>query len=161
MKRPLSNTDDVIDSRDVVERIEELELERSDLVEAVNDANEKKIRLAGLSEAKLAHAEAVEDYDSAKGSLKIWDEDYAAELQILKSLAEEGSNASPDWGHGEALIRESYWVDYVQELCEDIGDIPKNLPHYIVIDWEKTAENIAYDYSQVNFWGVTYYIRSC
>jgi hypothetical protein len=30
-----------------------------------------------------------------------------------------------------------------------------------VIDWEATARNIAVDYTEVDFGGVTYYIRSC
>lgn len=49
----------------------------------------------------------------------------------------------------------------MQELLEDIGDIPRDMPHYLVIDWEATARNIAVDYTQVDFDGVTYYIRSC
>jgi hypothetical protein len=50
-------------------------------------------------------------------------------------------------------------VDYCQELLEDIGDIPKGLPGYIVIDWEATAENLKADYSTVDFDGQTYYYR--
>lgn len=41
-------------------------------------------------------------------------------------------------------------IDFVQELLEDCGDIPKDLPHYIHIDWDSTARDIMMDYSTSN-----------
>lgn len=119
MSRDISNSDDMIDSRQIIERIEELD---------------------GMDERDEAETE---------------------ELRVLKELAEECSGYANDWEHGEALIRRSHWVEYVQELCEDIGDVPKNLPHYIEIDWSKTADNIEVDYTTVDYDGVEYLIRSC
>lgn len=130
----ISNTDDVIDSRDVIERIEELQGER-DSFELDGEENPE--------------AWAVQNPDDAE------------ELRVLEALAEECEDYASDWRHGETLVRESYWEDYVQELLEDIGDIPRDLPHYLVIDWEATARNIAYDYTIVDFGGVDYYIRNC
>src|ERR1017187_919831 len=143
MTREISNSEDVMDSRDVMERLDELEMERQDLVDAVQSAGE------------------AEDFESSKVSLELWDEDYGDELKSLKSLAEEGENLTREWRDGTTLIRESYWVEYVEDLCKDIGDMPREIPHYIVIDWESTADNIAVDYSTLDFDGVTYYIRSC
>jgi antirestriction protein len=48
-------------------------------------------------------------------------------------------------------------IDFVMELLESCGDIPKDLPSYIQIDWEGTARNIMYDYSEAN----GYYFRNC
>lgn len=159
MSRYPSNTNDVIDSRDVIERIEELETERNVLVEAIADAAARQVKV--LHESKEIRDEARNNYNSAESELQLWDEDEGDELKALKALAEEGENATSEWRHGETLIREDYWVEYVQELCKDIGDIPKDIPHYIVIDWEKTADNIAVDYSTIDYDGVSYYIRSC
>lgn len=89
----------------------------------------------------------------------IFDEEKIAELAALKSLAEQAEGYAADWHHGETLIRESYFTEYAQELCEDIGDLPKDLPHYIVIDWEATADNLKFDYTEVNFDGVAYLVR--
>lgn len=136
MTHNISNSDDVIDSRDVIARIEELETD--------------------IAVCEEAAAESGDDPSAHEADYPEWREELAA----LKSLAEEGSNCSVDWVHGETLIRESYWVDYCEELCKDIGDMPRDIPHYIEIDWEKTADNIAADYSTVDFDGVTYYIRS-
>lgn len=41
-------------------------------------------------------------------------------------------------------------ADFVQQLIEDIGDIPKDLPGYIHIDWERTAHDVMMDYSESN-----------
>jgi antirestriction protein len=39
-------------------------------------------------------------------------------------------------------------VDFTQELLESCGDIPKDLPNCIVIDWEATARQMMWDYSE-------------
>lgn len=126
--REVSNSDDVIDSRDVIARIDELE----GMIEDNKEADEKDRE--DLSE----------------------EED---ELKALKAMAEEGEGYG-EWNDGETLIRESYWVEYVEELLKDIGDLPKDIPWYIVIDWEATAENIGQDYTTLDFDGVTYYMRA-
>jgi antirestriction protein len=47
-------------------------------------------------------------------------------------------------------------IDFTMELLESCGDIPKDLPSYIHIDWESTARDIMYDYSEAN----GYYFRN-
>ena len=130
MRAAPSNSDDVIDSRSIIERIEELTEER--------DSFEK-----GGHEADWSLANP----------------DEADELKALEALAEEAEGYAPDWKHGATLIRDSYFVDYAEELCKDIGDMPQDIPSYIEIDWEKTAENIQVDYTSVEFDGVTYWVR--
>lgn len=145
MSNTISNSDDVIDSRDVIARIEELE-------ETINDIKE-------------AHQLDLEDWKNNEGKNEedkpempdISEEE--EELKILQDLQDE-ANRSPDWPYGESLIRDSYFVDYVEELVKDIGDIPRNIPHYIEIDWDKTADNIKQDYMSVDFDGIEYWIRS-
>lgn len=46
-------------------------------------------------------------------------------------------------------------IDFVQDLLEQTGEIPQNLPSYICIDWEATSRNIMFDYSESN----GYYFR--
>ena len=36
--------------------------------------------------------------------------------------------------------------DFVMRLLEDTGDIPKDLPWYVHIDWGRTAETVMQDY---------------
>lgn len=121
MTNEITNGEDVIDSRDIIARIEDLE--------------------------SRAEPEALS-------------EDEAAELAALKALAEEAEPYAPDWQYGEALIRDSYFQQYAEELAGDCGLIKKDAPwpnnH---IDWEAAAEQLQQDYTQVDFDGVTYWVR--
>ena len=40
--------------------------------------------------------------------------------------------------------------DFVQTLVEDVGDMPKDLPCYIHIDWEGTARDVMVDYFEID-----------
>lgn len=153
--REISNSDDIIDSRDVIARIEELEAERESLADALTEAQEA-LTFPSEPDAREAFEETA---NMAREALKDWDNDNGAELAALKSLAAEAEGYAPDWTYGETLIRDSYFVDYCEELLKDIGDLPKDIPHYIEIDWEKTARNIQVDYTSVDFDGITYWVR--
>ncbi len=84
------------------------------------------------------------------------DTDDVEERTQLLALQEEAEDYAPDWKYGVTLIRESYFVEYCQQSLEVSG---YDLPHYIVIDWEATADNIRVDYTEVDFDGVTYLVR--
>lgn len=136
-KHTISNDDDVIDSRDVIERIQQLK----DEIEAA-EANAD-----GFSGSQVGGPDDPVDADTRN------------ELAKLEAFAEEGESAAPDWKYGETLIRDDYFTEYAQELVSDIGDLPKNIPGYLVIDWDQTAENIQQDYTSVEWDGVTYWVR--
>lgn len=181
----ISNSDDVIDSRDVIERIEELEssLQSDYEVEVTNRIEELEEELTTTHEAELQDSEDVEedfetwlagssnpDVDELKSlretnfdkwldeSSDLVNED-VEELKKLQALAEEAEGYAEDWRHGATLIRESYFEEYCEELCKDIGDLPKNIPSYIEIDWAATADNLRVDYTEVEYDGVTYLVR--
>lgn len=153
MNNSIDNKQDVIDSRDIISRIGELipyrdaiDEAKSDLERFQNDPECLKIDIADAEKYLAEQEEAFEDEDRE-------------ELKILESLAEDAEGYAPDWIYGATLIRESYFEDYCQELVSDIGDLPKNIPSYIAIDWAKTADNLRVDYTEVDYDGVTYLIR--
>lgn len=119
----VDNYQDIIDSRDVIERIAELE--------------------------ELLEDPEVEDHD-----------DLTQELDVLNALRDEAQGYASDWEYGETLVRDSFFTHYAKELAEDIGAINPNaawpLSH---IDWEAAAEELKQDYTEVDFDGVTYWIR--
>ncbi len=131
MTNEISNSDDIIDSRDVIERI--AELESLGMLSAEGEDDEFNIRLL--------------------------DDDEREEYESLKALAAQGEGYAPDWQYGETLIRDSYFTDYARELLVDIGTIPEDLPEWVVIDWEETADTVQQDYTSVEFDGVTYWVR--
>ena len=89
--------------------------------------------------------------------------DLAEFTQLGELLAElQGQGGDEQWRgdwYPVTLISEVYFVEYAQELCQDIGAIPDDFPSYIEIDWEVTARNIQMDYSEVEVDGTTYYFR--
>jgi len=144
----VDNNQDVIDSRDIIARIEELDALR----EAVADAEEALCEYGpdGLEEAQEA-------FDAAQGDFS---DDEREELDALESLAEEASGYASDWKYGETLIRDSYFTEYAQELAEDIGAIADDAKWPCTcIDWEQAARELQMDYTAVDFAGVTYWIR--
>ena len=132
MQTKLDLSADIIDVRDIIERVEELE---------------------GL----LGNEEGTDE--GWQGTDAEWDE--LAMLQVL--MADLRGNGGDEQWRGDwyplTLIREPYFVDYVRELLEDCGDIPKDLPHYIHIDWQATARDVGMDYTSTEIDGVTYFYR--
>jgi Antirestriction protein (ArdA) len=134
----LDLTADIIDVRDIIERIEELETE-------IADWGDQSFNDDGSTLHDVQH-----------------------ELETLTAIMEDlkGNGGDEQWRgdwYPVTLIRDHYFTDYARELLEDCGDIPKDIPHYIAIDWDATADNIRVDYSSVevphdNRW-VTYWYR--
>jgi len=140
----ISNSDDIIDSRDVMARIlelEEMEAEEAEYRESI--------------EAKIEAGEPFED-----STFELFDEDDAEELRILRELAEQGGGYAPDWIYGETMIRDSYFEEYAQELAWDVipGLDEMSWP-LNRIDWEAAADDLKVDYTAISFDGVTYWIR--
>ena len=41
-------------------------------------------------------------------------------------------------------------ADFAEQICQDCGYISNNIPHWIVIDWERTWEaNLRHDYIEI------------
>lgn len=159
-----TNIDDVIDSRDIIARIAELEGERQYLEVAATESQE----VAEAAFGRREHPDGGYDIwlaaeNTAKAcatAVAAWDVgDDGQELAALGALASEAEDYAPDWQHGVTLISLEYWPAYAEAMIQDIGVLPKNLPDYIVIDWEATAGNLKVDYTEVEFDGVTYLVR--
>ena len=159
MTDSISNSDDLIDSRDVISRIEELTEARDDYVTEWLRAT--VVTLGGEDEDEPEPEDYSPEFIEA-GQMK-WaaeNEDDAAELVALKAFAKEAEDYAADWLHGEAMIRNSYFAEYAEQLAEDIGAIDRNakwpLNH---IDWEAAASELKHDYTEVDFDGVSYWVR--
>lgn len=146
MRREIDNRQDILDSRDIIARIEELQDERDNYQPDTEDGIPEDEEIATKSARQTAWTEA--------------NEDDAAELKALLALQDEASG-SPDWTFGEALIRDSYFEDYARDLAEDIGAMPKdNSWPASYIDWDAAVDALKQDYMSVDFDGVEYWIRA-
>jgi hypothetical protein len=172
---------DTIDSRDVIERLEELESEVEDLnsdierAQTALDAAQTALDAAqtafdaarddeavqtALEDAQDTRDHARDGLDSSKIALDEWKSDRQDELDALRALAEEGEAECSDWAHGETLIREDCFAEYAKQFADDIGAIDRNakwpLNH---IDWDAAADELRGDYTELTFDGETYLAR--
>ena len=85
---------------------------------------------------------------------------YSEELAELEALKEEiESDSDEGFEYGIQLIHESDIDDYLNEMLVDCGYIPKDMPSWIVIDWQATYDNMKEDYNEIELNGNTFYIR--
>ncbi len=102
-------------------------------------------------------------------------EDEEAELEDGDELTAEASGRLADlqdlqgelggdlatYARGECtLIPEPEFTDYAQELATEVGDIKSTDPLYAYIDWERWADDLRHDYTEVDFDGYTYLIQA-
>ena len=93
-------------------------------------------------------------YTEAKKCLKDTDKDTLQEL--IEEFGEDLVRQYQADGHGLDSMQEAYngeWdsdEDFVQNLLEDCGTIPKDIPHYVYIDWERTARDVMMDYFEID-----------
>lgn len=162
----VNNSEDILDSRDVIARRDELQEERDALVPPCL-ASMKCLCAAHLKGAPIQDdcdtAETYQPPDDLEGydnieTLSAWDEENAAELATLNAFIEQGSS---EWEYGETLVRDSYFQRYAQDLAEDIGALNREYswPHSC-IDWERAARELQMDYTSAEFDGVTYWFRA-
>lgn len=125
------NSADVLDIRDLIERIEELR---------------------GFRDHATVNADSF-DADEAAELRTL--ESFVADMKGYGGDHQwEG-----DW-YPVTLIRDSYFEDYAEELAEDIGAINRDASWPLgCIDWAKAARELQMDYSSAEYDGVTYWYR--
>lgn len=157
----IDNTADTLDSRDIIARIAELRGERDSFTATCvvcDGAGEVAPGHDGAPYATCGPCDGFGRVD-APAQWESENEEDAAELAALEDVQDQATQYVTDWTHGATLIRDGYFTDYARELLEDCGDIPKGMPWYVVVDWDATAEHIRTDYTEVDFDGVTYWVR--
>lgn len=133
----IRNTDDLIDLRDVIARVEEL----------------REVREASEIPAS-EYGGPNDDWQSER-----------EELAQLEAFLEEckGNGGDEQWlgdWYPVTAIRDSYFRDYAEDLADDIGAINKDAgwPNSY-IDWDAAADALKQDYTSVEFDGTTYWVR--
>lgn len=168
----LSNN--VIDSRTINERIEDLESEREAITGLMLALGDRLVKLREVypHDPNLDYLDTnnpnflnlwrvrftLEDWDAAMQELEEWDDENGEELKLLQEIQEQGASFD-EWDYGTALINEYYFREYAEEEARDIYPIENCWP-YTCIDWEQVAEELAMDYSTIEAGGYTFYIRS-
>lgn len=103
----------------------------------------------------------VDELREERDASAAWANDNAEELETLEGILQDlcGYGGNHQWDgewYPDALIARFHFVNYCRETVSDIGDMPKEIPSYIEIDWDKTADNLEADYSTVDVDGDEY-----
>lgn len=130
-------TDSYFDSRDVIERIEELTTEFVD-----------------ATDSDPADIMSQDDWAFGLG------EDGALEMVSLLELREEAEGYVADWQYGETFHTHDSLAEYTKEIVNE-SYTNNDLPSWVTdhIDWEAVTEEIKVDYTEFEFRGTTYYAR--
>lgn len=155
-------TADQIDVRDIIARVETLREERSPLADEVADAGQERAdaETEGMEAGFAAADQAVTD---AEAALAEWDDsEDGEELKTLEAILEDlaGNGGDEQWGgvwYPVTLIRDSYFEAAMDELIEDIGDMPKDIPAYLTVTVDYDA--LRQDYTSTEIDGETYWYR--
>lgn len=166
MNTEITEYDDIIDGRDVINRIDEL---HDELLAAYNGkyTRAQKAWMEWLDDVHSALADEPFDPPTFEAWVtavqsEVFDimHETAEQYLALKALAEDAEESVSDWRYGETMVRESYFRDYARQLAEDVGAIDSNTrwPNNC-IDWERAARELRADYRTLAFKGVTYLCR--
>ena len=134
MSNTISNFDDVIDSRDVIARIEELRDKVEDEAAELSEFRKNEALHLALTTEEIE------------------------ELSALEALQNEAEGYAPNWQYGAQLIRDSYFEQAMDEMIEDFyPELSKDLPSFVSLSIDYDA--LQMDYTAVEFDGVTYWVR--
>ncbi len=135
-------SDDIIDVRDIIERVEVIEAELDQELEA--------------QETTLSFEYALQDADNWPNH----QEEYTELIQLLAILGDiKGYGGDEQWRgdwYPATLIRESHFNDYIEKMVYDCYDIPE-LPSFMSISLDYVA--LRQDYSTIDINGVAYWFR--
>ena len=93
---------------------------------------------------EYSHKEFVEYFEEYHQAVEEFDK------ETVDSFLEEFDLSSVD------RISDAYhgsWrngAEFAEQLVQDCGYIERELPYWIEVDWEKTWDNLSYDYTEIN-----------
>lgn len=130
----IHNGMDIIDSRDIEERLDELALD----IERVE-------------------SEVTENPDSAELAAELFD--LKEEYSVLDALRSEAEGYC-DWLHGATLVRYSYFKEHAMNEAESLGLVSETDRWPMTcLDWDKAADELKMDYTSVEFDGIEYWVQ--
>jgi len=145
----ISNTDSTIDTLTLISEFEDYKDEKATL-EATIEEIEDQIREENAEGEDVSELE--NDLQKAQEELQELEDD----AQGLEDFYNEAEGYCEDFQYGAPLIHEDYFEEYMDQMLEDLGEIP-DVPSYITItiDYDALRE----DYTTISFDGQEYLCR--
>lgn len=139
------------DLRDLAEELETLEAVRQECDGCTWDFSDEPER--------IEHARVTGNCPNCGRSLM--DEDDSARLAALRDLQEElFTDTLREYADNEPILIPVYeFEEYCQDFAESCGYVKEDDPLHPYIDWERWANSLRVDYTEVEFDGDTCLIR--
>lgn len=106
---------------------------------------------------RISYLEFLDDPDLSDDDKELW-ADEIEELPKLRAL-----ESQIDLTSGETLIRDSEFEAYAAEWADEVYNVKNlvegDLSEFFTFDYEKWADDLQSDYTDVTFDGVTYWTR--
>lgn len=156
----ISNCDDTIDTRDLIRHVDDLYdtlcSMHDDYIQALYEAGDYP---DGHDEDEVK--EELTKYHPLDTFIEECEDCEADEYKSAKAFLEDVESNTSEAHSGETLIHEDHFEEYAEQLADDIGAIdPKAGWPLNHIDWESAARELSHDYSEVDWDGQTYLVRS-
>ena len=137
----------MIDTRDLVEKIEELQ---TNLVDSFNEYFETKI---GDFDELIEHIDNSDNED-----VEEWRDDKVYDFEHIDEINELEDEIT-EFSFGETLIPNDDFTEYCKGMVEDYL---YNVPYFIKyrINWDGVASDLEVDYSSVTYQGESYLVRA-
>ena len=90
------------------------------------------------------HKDFVLYYEDYQQAVEEWDKD------IVDSFIEEFELSAVDRISDAYHGQYDSGAEFAEQLVSDCGYIERELPYWIEVDWEKTWDNLSYDYTEIN-----------
>lgn len=149
MKNPI--TTDVFYSRDLIKYYEFI------TEKVIEDYN--KLIKSDYSDYYSYSDEEIEEVIYGKHDI-LKEVDLYDEYEDLYNFISDLEDYCSDFKYGQAIIHEDHFVDYCEDLLKEYYFKIKtsgDLPNYIEINWEETANNMKEDYEEFWYDGATYF----
>lgn len=132
-------SDNVLDTRDLKMRLDELEVIYSLSREADDDTSEMDAE---------ERQDAQDEYEEVR-----------EEHTMLSEFW--GAYSETEWEYGCAMVNENYFTAYAEEMAGDLygSQVTDAVWPFNHIDWDEAADALKDDYSEVELDGTTFYVR--
>jgi predicted nuclease with TOPRIM domain len=157
MSEEIDFSENIIDTRDIIEKYEEIDNELTNSRERIEEIREE------LKPLSRDIPDQEEDYYALKDELNDLEgyiEDLIQENLVLMDFVDKYEDEIPEFTDGAVLIRDDYFVEYAQQLADDIYDIEDSRWPFCHIDWDEAAEALQQDYAIVEIAGDVYWYRN-
>ena len=149
-ENPIDFSSDILDARELDERLEYLSNTREELEEKAKE-REDGLEMEGHD---------IEVWTTKDGTVLAesdeYGEDEESEYKILKDAENEWDSRNEP-----TLVNEDYFTKYAEQLAEDLGYMNNaNRWPYTCIDWEKAADELRSDYTSIELDGHTFLFRA-